>query len=95
MPISKLAYFMNMTEQELIGQLMCFKHKMHNMVWSKGSSYLEGEFQSNSELDFYIDKVIQLNINHDFLNNCSTMDVMFLKNSIFSKSWVKIAISIC
>lgn len=56
MPILKLASFMGMKEGELVSQLMCFKHKMQNMVWSKGSSYLEGEFQSSSELDFYIDK---------------------------------------
>lgn len=35
--------------------LLCFKHKMKNIVWTKGSSGLEGSFQSGSELDFYID----------------------------------------
>nr|CAD7415035.1 unnamed protein product [Timema poppensis] len=35
--------------------LLCFKHKMKNVVWSKGSSGLDGKFQSGSELDFYID----------------------------------------
>ena len=33
------------------------KHKMRNMVWTKGTSALDGEFQSASEVDFYIDKV--------------------------------------
>jgi len=36
-------------------QLLCFKHKMKNVVWTKGTSGLEGSFQSGSELDFYID----------------------------------------
>lgn len=31
---------------------------MKNVVWTKGTSGLEGEFQSASEVDFYIDKVI-------------------------------------
>lgn len=44
-------------EDELRSHLMCFKHKMNNLVWTKGTSGLEGEFQSSSELDFYIDKV--------------------------------------
>ncbi|XP_014250885.1 eukaryotic translation initiation factor 3 subunit L isoform X2 [Cimex lectularius] len=35
--------------------LLCFKHKMKNVVWTKGTSGLEGSFQSGSELDFYID----------------------------------------
>lgn len=30
---------------------------MKNVVWTKGTSGLEGEFQSASEVDFYIDKV--------------------------------------
>lgn len=56
LPISKLAIFMDMTEDELKTHLMCFKHKMKNIVWTKGTSGLEGEFQSASEVDFYIDK---------------------------------------
>uniref|UniRef100_A0A1B6CE95 Eukaryotic translation initiation factor 3 subunit L n=1 Tax=Clastoptera arizonana TaxID=38151 RepID=A0A1B6CE95_9HEMI len=35
--------------------LLCFKHKMKNVVWTRGTSGLEGTFQSGSELDFYID----------------------------------------
>ncbi|KAK7002945.1 eukaryotic translation initiation factor 3 subunit L, partial [Biomphalaria glabrata] len=58
MPISKLAAFMEMNEEELCTQLMCFKHKMKNLVWTKGPSCLEGEFQSASEVDFYIDKTM-------------------------------------
>uniref|UniRef100_A0A8W8MD78 Eukaryotic translation initiation factor 3 subunit L n=1 Tax=Magallana gigas TaxID=29159 RepID=A0A8W8MD78_MAGGI len=56
LPLSKLAIFMDMTEDELKTHLMCFKHKMKNLVWTKGTSGLEGEFQSASEVDFYIDK---------------------------------------
>ncbi|KAJ8319066.1 hypothetical protein KUTeg_004157, partial [Tegillarca granosa] len=56
LPLSKLAIFMDMTEDELRTHLMCFKHKMKNVVWTKGTSGLEGEFQSASEVDFYIDK---------------------------------------
>jgi len=56
LPISKLAAFMDMPDDELCTHLMCFKHKMKNLVWTKGTSGLEGEFQSASEVDFYIDK---------------------------------------
>ncbi|PNI48992.1 EIF3L isoform 5, partial [Pan troglodytes] len=37
-------------------QLLVFKHKMKNLVWTSGISALDGEFQSASEVDFYIDK---------------------------------------
>ncbi|XP_074647288.1 eukaryotic translation initiation factor 3 subunit L-like [Tubulanus polymorphus] len=56
LPIAKLSAFMEMSEEELRTHLMCFKHKMKNLVWTKGTSGLEGEFQSASEVDFYIDK---------------------------------------
>ncbi|XP_052759791.1 eukaryotic translation initiation factor 3 subunit L-like [Mya arenaria] len=56
LPIQKLAIFMDMSEDELKTNLMCFKHKMKNVVWTKGTSGLEGEFQSASEVDFYIDR---------------------------------------
>uniref|UniRef100_A0A2L2Y1R8 Eukaryotic translation initiation factor 3 subunit L n=2 Tax=Parasteatoda tepidariorum TaxID=114398 RepID=A0A2L2Y1R8_PARTP len=56
MPIAKLAAFLEMDEQVVVNFLLCFKHKMKNMVWIKGTSGLEGEFQSGSEVDFYIDK---------------------------------------
>ncbi|XP_022317816.2 eukaryotic translation initiation factor 3 subunit L-like [Crassostrea virginica] len=56
LPLSKLAIFMDMSEDELKTHLMCFKHKMKNLVWTRGTSGLEGEFQSASEVDFYIDK---------------------------------------
>lgn len=69
LPLSKLATFMAISRisQEEIGRdmdkdtrnlithLLCFKHKMKNVVWTKGPSGLEGTFQSGSELDFYID----------------------------------------
>ncbi|XP_067950431.1 eukaryotic translation initiation factor 3 subunit L-like [Watersipora subatra] len=53
--LSKLATFMDMTQEELSIALMGFKHKMKNVVWTGGASGLEGEFQSGSEVDFYID----------------------------------------
>lgn len=57
MPVAKLAGFLDMTEQEFRIQLLVFKHKMKNLVWTSGISALDGEFQSASEVDFYIDKV--------------------------------------
>merc|ERR1711872_709419 len=55
---SKLAAFMEIDERVLKTHLLAFKHKMKNVVWTKGSgsSGLEGELQSSSEVDFYIDK---------------------------------------
>lgn len=63
LPLTKLAAFMVQNPQEederkmskLLINLLCFKHKMKNIVWTKGTSGLEGKFQSGSELDFYID----------------------------------------
>ncbi|XP_019761835.1 eukaryotic translation initiation factor 3 subunit L [Dendroctonus ponderosae] len=67
LPLSKLATFMaqntradgqwdlDKETQSLLIHLLCFKHKMKNVVWSKGASGLDGKFQSGSELDFYID----------------------------------------
>lgn len=54
LPLSKLANFMKTDDNELKMQLMCFKHKMKNLVWVKGTNSLEGEFQTASEIDFYI-----------------------------------------
>lgn len=60
LPLPKLAAFMRPVlerpgsnsdlEKELTKQLLCFKHKMKNMVWSKGASGLDGSFQSGSEV---------------------------------------------
>ncbi|GFG36307.1 hypothetical protein Cfor_00835 [Coptotermes formosanus] len=60
LPLSKLATFMGQGSQDenrdlkkeieaLIIHLLCFKHKMKNVVWTKGTSGLEGKFQSGSE----------------------------------------------
>ncbi|XP_023929975.1 eukaryotic translation initiation factor 3 subunit L-like [Lingula anatina] len=54
--LSKLAAFMETSEEDLRNHLMCFKHKMKNVVWTGSCSGLEGEFQSASEVDFYIDQ---------------------------------------
>uniref|UniRef100_A0AAY4DX66 Eukaryotic translation initiation factor 3 subunit L n=1 Tax=Denticeps clupeoides TaxID=299321 RepID=A0AAY4DX66_9TELE len=56
MPVAKLSGFLDMSEQEFRIQLLVFKHKMKNLVWTSGISALDGEFQSASEVDFYIDK---------------------------------------
>uniref|UniRef100_A0A286Y4W8 PCI domain-containing protein n=1 Tax=Cavia porcellus TaxID=10141 RepID=A0A286Y4W8_CAVPO len=56
MPVAKLAGFLDLTEQEFRIQLLVFKHEMKNLVWTSGISTLDGEFQSASEVDFYIDK---------------------------------------
>ncbi|XP_078692228.1 eukaryotic translation initiation factor 3 subunit L-like [Branchiostoma floridae x Branchiostoma belcheri] len=56
MPVSKLAGFLDMTEEEFRTHLLCFKHKMSNVTSSKGTGGLDGEFQSASEVDFFIDK---------------------------------------
>lgn len=61
LPLSKLATFMSSgTRTEdwdldkevsaLTIHLLCFKHKMKNIVWTKGASGLEGRFQSGSEV---------------------------------------------
>ncbi|KAI5718766.1 hypothetical protein M8J76_000056 [Diaphorina citri] len=70
LPLSKLATFMgndragqdseierdvDKETKSLITHLLAFKHKMKNVVWTRGPSGLEGTFQSGSELDFYID----------------------------------------
>ena len=33
------------------------QHKQRNLVWTRGTDALEGELQSSSEVDFYIDQV--------------------------------------
>lgn len=71
LPLSKLATFMSQSQSQrnndadnwdldkevsnLSIHLLCFKHKMKNLVWVKGASGLDGKFLSGSELDFYID----------------------------------------
>lgn len=62
LPLSKLATFMGSGPSQdenrdlkkeieaLIIHLLCFKHKMKNVVWTKGTSGLEGKFQSGSEV---------------------------------------------
>lgn len=40
--------------------LLCFKHKMKNVVWTKGTSGLEGSFQSGSEVIVIIKNTISL-----------------------------------
>jgi len=54
-PVSKIAHFNGMTPEDFTDSLLCFKHKMMNKVWTKGTSGLSGELQSDSEVDFFID----------------------------------------
>ena len=50
MPTEKMAAFQEMSEDDFRNALLCFKHKMRNMVWTKGTSGLQGDFQSDSEV---------------------------------------------
>ena len=50
MPVAKMAAFLEMPENEFRTHLLCFKHKMKNVVWMKGTSGLDGELQSGSEV---------------------------------------------
>lgn len=63
LPLTKLATFMSQgvhqfgddwsldkEVQALTTHLLCFKHKMKNVVWVKGPSGLDGSFQSGSEV---------------------------------------------
>lgn len=55
LPLTKLASFIDPNASEddvskLLIRLLCFKHKMRNLVWSKGPSGLEGTFKSGSEV---------------------------------------------
>jgi len=55
MPISKLTTLLDVDAETLKTQLLAYKHKMKAMAWTEGSSSLEGEFQSGSDVDFFID----------------------------------------
>ncbi|CAB0001474.1 unnamed protein product [Nesidiocoris tenuis] len=63
LPLDKLSSFMEATNSDklphdltsLRTHLLCFKHKMKNVVWTKGTSGLEGSFQSGSEVSSQID----------------------------------------
>jgi len=48
MPLEKLAGYLDMSVDDLEKHLLCFKHKMRSIVWTKGVSALEGEFQTES-----------------------------------------------
>lgn len=64
LPLAKLAAFMSAArggerdaarEQAALAiHLLCFKHKMKNVVWTKGPSGLDGKFQSGSEVNFQV-----------------------------------------
>jgi len=56
MPIAKIGSFLGVAPEEFLSNLLCFKHKMTSLVCTKSSSGLEGDFQADSEVDFYIDR---------------------------------------
>lgn len=41
-------------KENLTKHLLCFKHKMKNVVWNKGASGLDGYFHSGSEVRSYL-----------------------------------------
>lgn len=53
--ISKLAALCEMDEEALRDQLMCVMHKTRQQVQRKGAPLLDGETQSCSEVEFYLD----------------------------------------
>ena len=53
MPVAKMAAFLEMPDTDFRTHLLCFKHKMKNVVWTKGTSGLDGELQSGSEVKYY------------------------------------------
>ncbi|XP_055342848.1 eukaryotic translation initiation factor 3 subunit L-like [Paramacrobiotus metropolitanus] len=55
MPVTKLARFVDLKEDDLLQHLYTYKHKMTNIVHNHGSP-LNGELKCRPELDFYIDK---------------------------------------
>ncbi|EDV27724.1 uncharacterized protein TRIADDRAFT_63682 [Trichoplax adhaerens] len=56
MPVAKLAAFLDMDEDNFRAQLLSFKHKMSNLVWTKGQRAIDGEFQTSSGVSFFIDE---------------------------------------
>eukprot|EP00013_Stygamoeba_regulata_P021602 CAMPEP_0177648354 /NCGR_PEP_ID=MMETSP0447-20121125/10783_1 /TAXON_ID=0 /ORGANISM="Stygamoeba regulata, Strain BSH-02190019" /LENGTH=549 /DNA_ID=CAMNT_0019150989 /DNA_START=24 /DNA_END=1673 /DNA_ORIENTATION=+ len=52
-PITKLASFVSLDENVLRMQLMCLKHKSHQLVWQGGPA-LSGVLVSTSDVDFYV-----------------------------------------
>lgn len=54
MPVAKMAAFLEMPENDFRTHLLCFKHKMKNVVWTKGTSGLDGELQSGSEVNYFL-----------------------------------------
>ena len=53
------------------------QHKQRNLVWTKGTDALEGELQSSSEVDFYIDQVKKkhpfVRVTNPKIEMCSTL----------------------
>jgi len=51
----KLAIFLDMDEATLRIYLLCFKHKIRNLIWTGGNP-LNGKLASSSDVDFYIEQ---------------------------------------
>lgn len=75
LPLSKLATFMSQPNRPnenavdldkeikaLCIHLLCFKHKMKNVVWTKGTSGLDGKFQSGSEVKTFYETFFFFNL---------------------------------
>lgn len=56
------------------------QHKMKNVVWTKGTSGLDGEFQSASEVDFYINQVKILQTNWEIFIFVNKILIFFIFN---------------
>ena len=82
MPMDKLAKYMGTDAEDykvdaLEGNLLCFKHKMMNLVWTKGTSGLEGEFQAESE-------VSQIKHAHLLIKTRDFLVLLLINNSMIS-----------
>jgi len=51
----KLADFLEIDENNLRVQLLCYKHKTRGLIWNGGSA-IGGELSSFSDIDFFVDK---------------------------------------
>ena len=53
------------------------QQKQRNLVWTKGTDALEGELQSSSKVDFYIDQVKKkhpfVRVTNSEIEMCSTL----------------------
>jgi hypothetical protein len=55
-PVSKLAKFLELDEDAVLSCLFALKHKARSLRW-KGGSLPSGVFESQAEVEFFVDKV--------------------------------------